>query len=1016
MSENNKFSKPGSRRKIGGGPGGAIGRPVEKAKNFKGTLKRLLGYLKPQRVNLSIVIAFAIFATVFTVLGPKIMGNAVNQLTDGFVAKSIVNGIDGAQPGLQKARKAYYDAIDTATKKANEAIENKVNGSVSEQKEKAYSQAIKKADAVVTKKFEEEIAAQKQAAYQEAITKADTIATQKFNEAIAAQKQAAYQEAINKADAIATQKFNEAVAAQKKEAYTQAKAKAEAAAKAQVDAKFLEAAPSISKDQLSSVPGYSDALKQAYAVADSKAIEAVDTKFNANKTTMDAKLASAKQMAETKAKAAVDSAFASKQSDMNAKLASAKQMAEMKAKEAVDKAFASKQSDMDTKLASAKKTAETKAKEAVDKAFQDKQSDIDSKIASAKKTAKQKATDAVNKAFMEKENMTKAQLDTFLSLAGLPRIKSTKDYNKRAEIAQEFFDGMKKLPTNMVSNNKSIKSSSVRITNISDANLTKYIKTIRNNGGNIPFDIVGKTLLLLLIIYILSSVFTFFMQFIMSSVAQKVVYNMRKDVDNKLATLPLKYYDAHSNGEVLSRMTNDIDTISSTLQQSLTQLIQAVLQILGYFIMMLTISPILTLFVILTLPLYVFVTLLIAKRSQKCFAAQQKRLGELSGHTEEMYTGHKIVKAFGHEQDSIETFEAINDGLYEAGWKAQFLSGVMYPLMNFISNIGYVLISVVGGIFVTKTWLNIGDITAFIQYSRQFSMPIIQTANIANVIQSTVACAERVFEVLDEEEEVVDAENAKVIDLPRGDITFEHVKFSYKEDEPLIEDMNLKIRKGETIAIVGPTGAGKTTLVNLLMRFYEINGGKITFDGVDVRDIKRGNLRTMYGMVLQDTWLFNGTIEDNIRYGRSSATHEEVVAAAKAAHADHFIRSLPDGYQTILNEEASNISQGQKQLLTIARAILADPAVLILDEATSSVDTRTEVLIQKAMGKLMEGRTNFVIAHRLSTIRDAKLILVMNHGSVIESGSHQELLDKKGFYADLYNSQFAGPSSDELAV
>ena len=1021
MSEKNRLSRPGGNRKAGGGmhgggPGGALGRPVEKAKNFKGTLKRLLGYLKPQRVNLSIVIAFAIVATIFTVLGPKIMGNAMNQLTDGFVAKSIVNGIDGAQPNLQKARKAYYDAIDNATKKINESIENKVNGTVTDQKKKAYSEAVKKADSMVTQKFNEAIEKQKQTAYKEATQKADSIATQKFNEAIAAQKQAAYHEAVTKADTIATQKFNEAVAAQKKEAYALAKSKAEAAVKAQVDAKFLEAAPNLTKEQLSSVPGYNDALKQAYAAADTQAVQAVDAQFLANKAMMDTKLATAKTMAEAKAKAAVDSAFASKQSDMNAKLATAKVMAETKAKAAVDSAFASKQSDMDAKLASTKKTAEAKAKEAIDKAFQDKQSDIDSKITSAKKTAKQKAIDAVNKAFMKKENMTKAQLETFLSLAGLPRIKSTKDYNKRADIAQEFFDDMKKLPTNMVSKNKSIKSSNVKITNISDANLTKYIKSIRKNGGNIPFDIVGKTLLFLLFIYILSSIFTFFMQFIMSSVAQKVVYNMRKDVDNKLAALPLKYYDSHSNGEILSRMTNDIDTISTTLQQSLTQLIQAILQIVGYFIMMLTISPILTLFVMLTLPLYVIVTMLIAKKSQKFFAAQQQHLGELSGHTEEMYTGHKIVKAFGHEKDAIETFEAINDELYDSGWKAQFLSGIMFPLMNFISNIGYVLISVVGGIFVTKTWLNIGDITAFVQYSRQFSMPIIQTANIANIIQSTVACAERVFEVLDEEEELPDAEAAKVIDFPHGDITFDHVKFSYKENEPLIEDMNLDIKKGDTIAIVGPTGAGKTTLVNLLMRFYEINGGKITFDGIDVRDIKRGNLRTMFGMVLQDTWLFNGTIEDNIRYGREGATHEEVVAAAKAAHADHFVRSQPEGYQTILNEEASNISQGQKQLLTIARAILADPAVLILDEATSSVDTRTEVLIQKAMGKLMEGRTNFVIAHRLSTIRDAKLILVMNHGSIIESGNHQELLDKKGFYADLYNSQFTGPSIDEQAV
>ncbi|MDP4152512.1 MAG: ABC transporter transmembrane domain-containing protein [Bacillota bacterium] len=947
-----RSSKSGGRHAGGHGPGGAIGRPVEKAKDFKGTLKRLLQYLKPQRTSLTIVIIFAILSTTFTVLGPKILGNAMNQLTNGFIAKNIVNGLNDAQPKMQDALKAYNDAIDTAVKKADEAVESGVNSTVATQKQGAYDQAMKQADA---------------------------IAVQKFNEAVAAQKQAAYSQAIKQADAVAVQKFNEATASLKQGAYAQAKTQAEAAAKAQVDQKFMAAVPGITADKLSGVPGYSDALKQAYAAADTKAVEAVDAQFASQ-------LAGAKKTAETQAKAAVDSGFAAKKSVM------------------------------DTQLANAKKMAEDKAKAAVDEAFVSKQSDIDSKITSAKQEAEQKARDAVDKAFMDKQNMTKEQLDTFLSLAKLPLIKSTNDFNQRADIAKTFFDDLKKLPQNMVSGDASVKSSNLNLSNISDENLNTYIKDIRETGGSIPFAAVARILIFLLFIYVLSSVFAFVMQYIMSSVAQGVVYNMRKDVDEKLSRLPLKYFDSHSNGEILSRMTNDIDTVSSTLQQSLTQLIQAVLQIVGYLIMMLTISPILTLIVMLTLPLYVLVTALIAKKSQKFYAAQQKYLGELSGHTEEMYTGHKIVKAFGHEKDSIETFETINDDLYNAGWKAQFLSGSMFPLMNFISNIGYVIISVAGGIFVTKTWLNIGDITAFIQYSRQFSMPIVQTANIANIIQSTVACAERVFEVLDEEEEISDTENAKVIEAPRGDIKFDHVKFSYKETEPLIEDMNLDIKKGETIAIVGPTGAGKTTLVNLLMRFYEINGGNITFDGVNVRDIKRGSLRTMFGMVLQDTWLFNGSIEDNIRYGREGATHEQVVAAAKAVHADRFIRSLPDGYKTVLNEEASNISQGQKQLLTIARAILADPAVLILDEATSSVDTRTEVLIQKAMGRLMEGRTNFVIAHRLSTIRDAKLILVMNHGSIIESGTHQQLLEKKGFYADIYNSQFTGPSIDEQAV
>jgi ABC-type multidrug transport system fused ATPase/permease subunit len=409
-------------------------------------------------------------------------------------------------------------------------------------------------------------------------------------------------------------------------------------------------------------------------------------------------------------------------------------------------------------------------------------------------------------------------------------------------------------------------------------------------------------------------------------------------------------------------------------------------------------------------------TALIAKKSQKYFAAQQKELGKLSGHVEEMYTGHKIVKAFGREKDSIEKFEAINENLYDSGWRAQFISGIMFPLMNFISNLGYVGISIVGGLWITKNLLGLGDILAFVQYSRSFTMPIAQTANIANVIQSTIACAERVFEVLDESEEIPDSPNAKVIEFPKGEVRFEHVDFRYKEGIPLIEDMNLDVRPGHTVAIVGPTGAGKTTLVNLLMRFYEINAGKITIDGVDIKDIKRYGLRKMFGMVLQDTWLFNGTIKDNIAYGKQGSTMEEIVRAAKAAHADHFIRTLPDGYNTVLNEEATNISQGQKQLLTIARAIIADPTIMILDEATSSVDTRTEVLIQKAMANLMKGRTSFVIAHRLSTIRDAELILVMNKGRIIEMGNHRDLLAKGGFYAELYNSQFAGQNLEAEIV
>ena len=478
--------------------------------------------------------------------------------------------------------------------------------------------------------------------------------------------------------------------------------------------------------------------------------------------------------------------------------------------------------------------------------------------------------------------------------------------------------------------------------------------------------------------------------------------------------MPLKFFDERTHGEILSRVTNDFDNISTTLQQSLTQLITSIVTIIGVVVMMLSISPLLTLIVVLTLPLYVVVTMNIAKHSQKHFADQQKSLGELNGHVEEMYTGHKIVKAFGREDDSIATFNAINERLYTAGYQAQFISGIIMPLMRFVGNLGYVIICVVGGIFATQGTITIGDILAFIQYSRQFTMPIVQTANIANIIQSTVASAERVFELLDEVEELPDQADSKVIAFPKGDVKFENVDFSYKEGESLIKNVNIDVKQGNRIAIVGPTGAGKTTLVNLLMRFYEINSGKITVDGVDIRDIKRGALRSMFGMVLQDTWLFNGTIMENIAYGREGATEEEVIQATRAAHAHHFIKTLPDGYNTILNEEASNISQGQKQLLTIARAILADPAILILDEATSSVDSRTEVYIQRAMTELMNGRTSFVIAHRLSTIRDAELILVMNKGCIIEMGNHNELLAQKGFYADLYYSQFTGAKLDNV--
>lgn len=523
-------------------------------------------------------------------------------------------------------------------------------------------------------------------------------------------------------------------------------------------------------------------------------------------------------------------------------------------------------------------------------------------------------------------------------------------------------------------------------------------------GAAINFDKIGQILLLLAGLYALSSLFNYVQQYIMSSVAQDTVYDLRQDVNEKLEKLPLKYFEGRPNGETLSRMTNDIDTIGSTLQQSLTQFITSIVTILGIIIMMLSISPLLTLISIVSLPLSIFAIRPILKRSQKYFADQQRKLGQLNGHIEEMYTGHQVVKAFGHEKKASAQFTAVNEELYKAGSKAQFISGIIMPIMFFIGNLSYVLISVVGGILVTQRSISIGDIQAFITYSKQFTQPITQTANIANIIQSTVAAAERVFELLDEEEEMKEQTIAN-IKRANGAVSFEHVDFGYGE-EMLIEDMNIDVLPGQTVAIVGPTGAGKTTMINLLMRFYELNGGKINIDGLDTRNMSRNDLRKNFGMVLQDTWLFNGTIKENIAYGKNGATDEEIFAAARTAHADHFIRTLPDGYETILNEEASNISQGQKQLLTIARAVLADPPIMILDEATSSVDTRTEVFIQKAMNRLMEGRTSFVIAHRLSTIKDADLILVMDQGKVIEKGTHSDLLRENGFYAELYNSQF----------
>jgi ATP-binding cassette subfamily B protein len=527
-------------------------------------------------------------------------------------------------------------------------------------------------------------------------------------------------------------------------------------------------------------------------------------------------------------------------------------------------------------------------------------------------------------------------------------------------------------------------------------------------GAAIDFDYVGRILLGLIVLYLAANSFQYLMQYLMAKIAQHTVYALRRDVEAKFDRLPLKFFDSRTRGELMSRAVNDLDSISGTLQQNLTQLLTSVLSLVGIIIMMLTISWILTLVVIFTLPLSIVVVARVAKRSRPFFMKQQVALGALNGHVAEMYGGHTVVTAFGREQKSVATFETMNDTYYDGAWRAQFVSGIIMPTMMFVGNIGYVLVAVIGGLLVTRRSLAIGDVQAFIQYSRQFTMPIAQLSGIANTIQLTMVSAERVFELLDEPEEAADSAEATVIPAPRGAVQFDAVSFRYKEAVPVIDAMALDIAPGQMIAIVGPTGAGKTTLVNLLMRFYDVDSGAIRVDGVDIRQLKRGALRRIFGMVLQDTWLFSGTIRENIAYGREGASEEAIVNAAKAAQADHFIRTLPDNYDTPINEEASNLSQGQKQLLTIARAFLADPAILILDEATSSVDTRTEVLIQRAMGELMRGRTTFVIAHRLSTIRNADVILMMEQGRIVEKGTHPELLAAKGRYAELYHSQFAG--------
>ncbi len=542
------------------------------------------------------------------------------------------------------------------------------------------------------------------------------------------------------------------------------------------------------------------------------------------------------------------------------------------------------------------------------------------------------------------------------------------------------------------------------------------IKTAVQTGTkfSVNFSTMGGIVSILLGLYLISAVFIYIQQYIMSGVAQNLVLSMRKDLSDKLNKLPLKYYDSHKKGETLSIVTNDLEKVADSLQEGLMQLITAVVTVVGSIVMMISISVPLTIVSAITLLVSLGITVVIARKSQERFSENQKALGELNSNIEEIFTGQIVVKAFSKEKDTIRNFKILNQNLYNASRRAQFSSYAISPIIRFINLIGYVIIAVVGGIFASTGAMTLGSIQAFIQYVNQASEPTTEISYIVNMLQAAIASAERVFTVMDEVEEIKDEESSKVISMPKGKVQFEHVKFGYSDDFILMKDININLNAGDKIAIVGPTGAGKTTLVNLLMRFYEIQGGRITIDGVNIKDLKRGELRTMFGMVLQDTWLFNGSIKENIAYSKSDATMDEIVRAAKSARVDYFIRTLPQGYDTILTEDASNLSQGQKQLLTIARAILSDPSVLILDEATSSVDTRTEVEIQKAMNNLMKGRTSFVIAHRLSTIRDADLILVMKEGTIIEQGSHKELIEKKGFYEELYNSQFTSEYDEDV--
>ena len=532
-----------------------------------------------------------------------------------------------------------------------------------------------------------------------------------------------------------------------------------------------------------------------------------------------------------------------------------------------------------------------------------------------------------------------------------------------------------------------------------------------SGGAGMDFEKIAQILLFTLALYVISSALSFVQGLIMTGISQKTTYRLRKEISEKINRMPMRYFDTKTHGEVLSRVTNDVDTLGHSLNQSATQMITSVTTIIGVLVMMLSISPLMTVVALLILPISMTMISRIMKRSQKYFRGQQEYLGNVNGQVEEVYSGHNIVKAFNKDDDMIRTFEETNDQLYESAWKSQFFSGMMMPIMSFVGNLGYVAVAILGGFLAIKKTIEVGDIQSFIQYVRNFTQPIQQVAQVANMLQSTAAASERVFEFLEEEEEDVIVENPVSVEGLKGNVEFDHVHFGYNEDKIIVNDFSAKIKEGQKIAIVGPTGAGKTTMIKLLMRFYDVNGGAILIDGHNVKDFNRSELRQMFGMVLQDTWLFHGSIKDNIKYGKLDATDEEVIEAAKAARVHRFVQTLPGGYDMELNEEASNVSQGQKQLLTIARAILADPKILILDEATSSVDTRTEIQIQKAMDTLMKGRTSFVIAHRLSTIRDADLILVMKDGDILEQGNHETLIAQNGFYAELYKSQFEKATS-----